>query len=214
MSARIEASRADERFWLLRAVTVLASPREVFGALRDDSDTAARARSEAVLALVLLSGIASVLWTPNYGRLMDDVSMDGLLVAVIAFIAGGIYGTAAYYVGGLLLHWATRAVGGTTLRQARHVLAFASAPIALSLFAVWPVRLAVYGEDVFRSGGHDGGAGAHVFPALLLAFVVWSIGLLVIGVRSVHGWTWPRAAAAATFAVVIPVILVLALSSL
>jgi hypothetical protein len=186
VSARIEVSRADERFWLSRAVTVLASPREVFGALRDDSDTAARVRSEAVLALVLLSGIASVLWTPNYGRLMDDASMDGLLVAVIAFIAGGIYGTAVYYVGGLLLHWATRAVGGTTLRQARHVLAFASAPIALSLFAVWPVRLAVYGEDVFRSGGSDHGAGNTAFVAIELAFVAWAVGLLVFGLRELY----------------------------
>ena len=186
MSARAEASRADERFWLARAVTVLASPRDVFGALRDDSDPAARARSEAVLALVLLSGIASVLWTPNYGRLMDDVAMDGLLVAVIAFIAGGIYGTAVYFVGGLLLHWATRVVGGTTLRQARHVLAFASAPIALSLFAVWPVRLAVYGEDVFRSGGSDHGAGNTAFAVIELAFVAWAVGLLVFGLRELY----------------------------
>jgi hypothetical protein len=186
VSARAEASRADERFWLSRAVTVLVSPRDVFGALRDDSDTAARARSEAVLALVLLSGIASVLWTPNYGRLMDDVSMDGLLVAVIAFIAGGIYGTAVYYLGGLLLHWATRAVGGTTLRQARHVLAFASAPIALSLLAVWPVRLAVYGEDVFRSGGSDHGAGNTAFVVIELAFVAWAVGLLVFGLRELY----------------------------
>jgi hypothetical protein len=117
---------------------------------------------------------------------MDDVSMDGLLVAVIAFIAGGIYGTAVYYVGGLLLHWATRAVGGTTLRQARHVLAFASAPIALSLFAVWPVRLAVYGEDVFRSGGSDHGAGNTAFVAIELAFVVWAGGLLVFGLRQLY----------------------------
>ena len=186
MSARAEASHADERFWLSRAVTVLVSPRDVFGALRDDSDTAARARSEAVLALVLLSGIASVLWTPNYGRLMDDVAMDGLLVAVIAFIAGGIYGTAVYYVGGLLLHWVTRAVGGTTLRQARHVLAFASAPIALSLFVVWPVRLAVYGEDVFRSGGSDHGAGNTAFAVIELAFVAWAVGLLVFGLRELY----------------------------
>jgi len=186
VSTRVEASRADERFWLSRAVTVLANPREVFGALRDDSDTAARARSEAVLALVLLSGIASVLWTPNYGRLMDDVSMDGLLVAVIAFIAGGIYGTAVYYLGGLLLHWATRAVGGTTVRQARHVLAFASAPIALSLLAVWPVRLAVYGEDVFRSGGSDHGAGNTAFVVIELAFVAWAVGLLVFGLRELY----------------------------
>jgi hypothetical protein len=186
VSARAETAALDERFWLSRAVTVLVSPREVFAALRDDSEAAARVRSEAVLALVLLSGIASVLWTPNYGRLMDDVTMDGLLVAVIAFIAGGIYGTAVYYVGGLLLHWATRAVGGTTLRQARHVLAFASAPIALSLFVVWPVRLAVYGEDVFRSGGSDHGAGNTAFVVIELAFATWAVGLLVFGLRELY----------------------------
>jgi hypothetical protein len=187
VGARIEVTpHADERLWLRRAVTVLVSPREVFAALRDDSDAAARLRSEAVLALVLLSGIASVLWTPNYGRLMDDVAYDGLLVAVVAFIGGGIYGAAVYYAGGLILHWATRLVGGTTFRQARHVLAFASAPVALSLFAVWPVRLAVYGEDVFRSGGSDHGAGDAAFHVIELAFVAWAVGLLVFGVRELY----------------------------
>ena len=186
MSARASAPAAGEWLWLQRAVLVLVSPRQVFAALRDDSDAAARVRSEAVLALIFLSGIASVLWTPNYGRLMDDVSMDGLLVAVIAFIAGGIYGTAVYYLGGLVLHWGTRALGGTTLRQARHVLAFASAPIALSLFAVWPVRLAVYGEDVFRSGGSDHGAGNTAFVAIELAFAAWAVALLVFGLRELY----------------------------
>jgi hypothetical protein len=176
----------DDRDWLRRTFLVLVSPRLVFAALRDDSDAAARVRSEAVLALVLLSGIASVLWTPNYGRLMDDVAYDGLLVAVVAFIGGGIYGAAVYFAGGLLLHWATRAVGGTTFRQARHVLAFASAPIALSLFAVWPVRLAVYGEDVFRSGGSDNGAGNTLFVVIELAFVAWAVGLLVLGLRELY----------------------------
>ena len=28
------------------------------------------------------------------------------------------------------------------------------------------------------------------------AFVAWSVGLLLVGVRAVHGWTWARAAAA------------------
>jgi hypothetical protein len=187
VGARIEVTpHADERLWLRRAVTVLANPREVFAALRDDSDAAARLRSEAVLALILLAGIASVLWTPNYGRLMDDVAYDGLLVAVVAFIGGGIYGAAVYYAGGLILHWGTRLVGGTTFRQARHVLAFASAPIALSLFVVWPVRLAVYGEDVFRSGGSDHGAGDAAFRVIELAFVAWAVGLLVFGVRELY----------------------------
>jgi hypothetical protein len=186
VSARASAPAAGEWLWLQRAVLVLVSPRQVFAALRDDSDAAARVRSEAVLALIFLSGIASVLWTPNYGRLMDDVAYDGLLVAIVAFIGGGIYGAGVYYAGGLLLHWATRALGGTTFRQARHVLAFASAPLALSLFVVWPVRLAVYGEDVFRSGGSDHGAGNTAFVAIELGFVGWTVGLIVLGLRELY----------------------------
>jgi Yip1 domain len=184
MSARAHPVPADERLWLQRAVTVLVAPAAVFAGLRDDSDAAARARSEAVLALVLLSGIGAVLWTPTYGRLMDDVVNDGLNVAVIAFIGGGIYGTVVYYLGGLILQWLTRAVGGVTYRQARHLVAFASAPVALSLLVLWPVRLAVYGEDLFRSGGSDRGGGNEVFVALEFAFVAWSVALLVVGLRA------------------------------
>jgi hypothetical protein len=186
VDARSEARPGDDRDWLLRTLLVLVSPREVFAAFRDDSDEAARARDEAVLALVLLAGIASVLWTPTYGRLMNDAVYDGLLVAVVAFIGGGIYGAAVYWAGGLLLHWAARFVGdGGTYRQARHLVAFASAPLALSLFLVWPVRLAVYGEDLFRSGGSDRGSGNLVFVGLELAFVAWALGLLAVGLRTV-----------------------------
>jgi hypothetical protein len=110
-SMRAEPSLAEERLWLLRALLVLASPREVFAWLRDDSDSAARLRSEAILALVLLSGIATVLWTSTYGRLMDDVAYDGLLVAVVAFIGGGIYGAIAYWVSGVIVGWAARIAG-------------------------------------------------------------------------------------------------------
>ncbi len=185
MSARALPAPVDERVWLKRAVTVLVRPREVFEALRDDSDTAARVRSEAVLALVLLAGIASVLWTPTYGRLLDDVANDALNVAVISFIGGSLYGVLGYFFGGLVLYALTRAVGGATYRQVRHVLAFASAPVALSLFLVWPVRLAAYGEDVFRSGGSDHGAGNAAFYAVEVLFVLWALALLVLGLRTV-----------------------------
>ena len=47
---------SPERAWLLRALLVLQSPRSVFAAIRDDSDEAAGARSEALLALVWLAG--------------------------------------------------------------------------------------------------------------------------------------------------------------
>jgi hypothetical protein len=187
MSARAEPSLADERLWLGRAATVLVKPGEVLAGLRDDSDAAARARSEAVLALVLLSGIASVLWTPVAGRLLNDVTLDWLDVAIWAFLGGGLYGATVYFAGGVILYWLTRLAGGVTYRQARHVLAFASAPLALSLLLVWPVRLAVYGEDLFRSGGSDHGGGNAAFVGLELAFVVWSAALLVMGLRALYG---------------------------
>jgi len=124
-----------------------------------------------------------VLWTPTYGHLQDDVANDALNVAVIAFIGGGIYGALVYFLGGLVLYALTRIAGGITYRQVRHVLAFASAPVALSLFVVWPVRLAVYGEDVFKRGGADHGAGNTAFIVIELAFVAWALALLVLGLR-------------------------------
>jgi hypothetical protein len=185
-ATRAEPSVADERLWLARAATVLVRPGEVLAGLRDDSDVAARARSEAVLALVLLSGIASVLWTPVAGTVLNDVTLDWLDVAIWAFLGGGIYSVAVYFAGGLLLHWATRIAGGTTYRQARHLLAFSSAPLALSLLLLWPARIAVYGEDVFRSGGADRGTGNAVFVAFELGFVAWALALLAVGLRALY----------------------------
>jgi hypothetical protein len=192
-SAHPRTAPGDERVWLLRAILVLVDPRPVFAGLRDDSDEAAHARQEAVLALVLLAGIASVLWTPVAGRLLDGAGIDGLLVAVWGFVGGGIYGLVLYFAVGAALFGGLRAAGSLgSFRRARHLLAFAAAPLALSL-AVWPIRLAVYGGDVFRSGGTDTGAGNAIFVAIELGFVLWALALLAVGIRTVHGWTWPRA---------------------
>jgi Yip1 domain len=142
-----------------------------------------------VLALVLLAGIAGVLWTPTVGRLLEDklVAWDGLLIAVVVFFGGGIYATFAYWTLGLVLHAAASPFRATrSYRQARHVLAFAAAPVALSLFVLWPVRLAVYGEDVFRKGGSDRGAGNWAFVGLELLFVAWALGLLLLGLSIIR----------------------------
>ena len=202
------------RDWWLRALLVLQRPRPVFVALRADDPESLADRSEPVLAIVILAGIATVLSTTTAGSLLDDGSYDDLLVAVWAFIAGGIYGGLAYWLFGGLLDRAVKALGSQgTYRRSRHIVAFAAVPVALSL-VLWPVKLALYGDDLFRSGGKDGGVGAHVFTVLLLVFVAWSAALLVLGVRAVHGWTWARAAAASALAVAGPLIVVFALSSL
>jgi hypothetical protein len=67
--------------------------------------------------------------------------------------------------------------------------------LALSLLVLLPLRLALYGGDTFHDGGRDEGAGEAVLLALQFAFVAWSLVLLVLGVRVVHGWSWPRAVA-------------------
>jgi hypothetical protein len=189
------------RDWWLRTLLVLQRPRPVFVALRDTDSESLGDRSEPVLAIVILAGIAAVLSTSTANHLLDDTDYDGLLVAVWAFIAGGIYGTFVYWIVGLLLYLGAKALGSQgTYRRSRQVLAFAAVPIVLTLVA-WPVKLALYGEDVFRRGGHDASSGAHVFTGLMLVAAAWSAVLLVIGVRSVHGWTWARSLGACALAV-------------
>jgi hypothetical protein len=202
------------RDWWLRTFLVLQRPRPVFVALRDDSKESLADRAEPVLAIVLLAGIAGVLSTATAGRLMDPPDgYDGLLVAVWTFIAGSLYGGFGYFTFGALLYVGAKALGSQgSYRRARHVLAFAAVPIALSL-VLWPVKLAVYGGDLFRSGGSDAGAGADAFAALGLAFVAWSAILLVVGVRAVHGWTWARSLAACALALAAPLAVGVALSA-
>jgi hypothetical protein len=193
---------SPERQWWLRTLAVFQSPRAVFGALRDDSEEQATARQEPIIAIVLLAGIAGILSAGATGRLLDDPAIDRLLVAVLAFLTGALYGAVSYWIGGLFLHMGLRGAGGQgSFRRARHLLAFAAAPLALSLFVVWPLRLAIYGSDTFRTGGEDKGAGPLLFEAATGAFALWSLALLVLGVSAVHGWAWTRALVAVALAV-------------
>jgi hypothetical protein len=194
------------RDWWLRTVLVLQSPSAVFVALRQDGPEDLAERSEPVLLIVLLAGIAFVLSTRTAAHLMDPTSSygyDGLLVAVWAFLAGGLYGAVAYWVLGAVLHGSAVVLGSEgSYRRARHLLAFAAVPIALSL-VLWPIRLALYGSQLFHAGGPDSRGGGVVLAWAWVAFEAWSAGLLVIGVRSVHGWTWARSALAAAVPVVL-----------
>lgn len=198
------------RDWWLRTLLVLQRPRPVFVALRDDDPDAAAERGEPVLLIVWLAGIAAML--ADASTYLDDETRGGVDVALWAFAAGGISGAFAYFVVGWFLYRVSRALGSHgTYRRSRHLLAFAATPIALSL-VLWPFKLALYGDDWFRSGGSDSGAAAALFDVLSAGFAAWSLALLVIGVRSVHGWTWARAGAAAGLAMLAPVAITVALA--
>jgi hypothetical protein len=160
------------REWWLRTALVLQAPRAVFVALRDDSPEAAADRAEPVLLVVLLAGIALAL-SSNASK-----GYHGVVLPVWLFLAGGVTGAAAYWVFGALLFWSSRALGSLgSYRRARHVLAYACVPLALSLIGA--------------------AAGRDAFHWIVFVFIAWSAVLLVVGVRAVHGWTWSRAAVAA-----------------
>src|SRR5438445_10079783 len=80
------------RDWWLRTLLVLQRPRPVFVALRDDTREAVADRSEPVLLIVLLAGIAAVLATTTAAHLNNNRDYSPILIAIWVFFAGSIYG--------------------------------------------------------------------------------------------------------------------------
>ncbi len=200
IEARPELS--PSRAWWLRVPAVLLSPRPVFFALREDDDDDVAARSEPLLLVIWMAGIAAVLATPTAADILDQPEYDTILLAIWAFVAGGLYGFVGYFVFGLALLFGVRLLGSLgDFRRARQTVGFALVPLAVSLLLVLPLRLALYGGDTFRAGGADEGTGENALLVLQLAFAAWSLVLLVIGVRVVHGWSWPRTLGAVAAAI-------------
>ena len=86
------AELSPTRAWWLRVPAVLLSPGSVFFALREDDEDDVAARSEPLLLVIWLAGMAAVLATPTAADILDDPEYDTALLAIWAFIAGGLYG--------------------------------------------------------------------------------------------------------------------------
>ena len=193
-----------------RVAAVLVAPRAVFVELRDESEEMADARQEPIVALVGVAGIAGVLSTHVARTILNDGSST-IIVPIWAFFGGMFYAFAVYWLGGGLLYYASRRLGSLGgWRRSRHLLGLATAPLALSLVTLWPVRIAIYGRQLFYTGGDDYGRGDAIFGGLVFAAFAWSLYLLLVGVRTVHGWSWWRAGAAVALAAVFPALIVAA----
>jgi len=182
--------------WWLRALLVAQAPRPVFAALRNDSREAAEARQDVVASIAFFVGVALTAFSASAATFADDPARRGIVIPVWLFIAGVFVAILNYWLAGGVLFLALNILGGEgSYRRARHLLAFAAVPLALSLVLLL-VRLAIYGGDIFRAGGSDGGSGARVFGVLWLGFALWALALLAIGIRTVEGWSWRRTAGA------------------
>lgn len=198
-----------QRAWWLRVPAVLLAPTAVFSALRDDSDDSVHARQEPIAAVVGVAGVGGVLQTSVARHILNEPGTSNVVVPVWAFLGGALYAIVLYWLFGALLYGGARALGSLgSYRRARHILGFACVPLALSLVTLWPVRIAVYGGDLFRTGGDDFGRGDAVFGAVGYAFLAWTLLLVVLGVRAVHGWSWIRSLAAVALGAVLPALVV------
>jgi hypothetical protein len=200
-----------EREWWRRVPLVLWRPREVFAALRDLPEDSAQALQEPMTAVVFLAGISMFLSTSTAGRLYDNVDIDGLVIFVEALVSGALVGLQNYWLGGAALLIGLRGAGSAArYRTARQIVGLATTPFVLSLIVLWPVRLAVFGGDLFRTGGSDEGASGAVLAGIDIAFVVWAFVIALIGVRTLEGWSWARSVAGTAVATVLFALLVLA----
>jgi hypothetical protein len=189
------SAAVGQRVWWTRAALVLVQPVAVFEELRDDSEDAAEARQEPVLAIVVLAGIAGVLSTSFAGTLLDDRSLDALDVVLWAFIGGALEGVSLYFVLGLIVYLGgVLAASAWTFRHARHLLAYSVVPLAVSL-PVWMLALSAERGTAF--------------DVARTVVVGWCAALLVVGVRTLHAWSWQRTLAGAALPLLVPALILL-----
>jgi hypothetical protein len=199
VSVRTQRPEAVEREWWSRLPRLLYAPAEVFAPLRDESREAADARQEPLVAVAFLSGIAMfiglVALEPPYNRFYTDLSAFNMTFETI--LGGALVGIANFWLGGALVYLGARGLGATSgYRLARHIAGLATAPFVVVLALVVPVRLGLFGVDLFRDTGSDSGAGGHVFIGLDALALAWTLLLALIGIRETQRWSWARAGAA------------------
>jgi hypothetical protein len=199
--SRAEEIKRLERGWWRRLPLILVRPEEVFATLRDSSDEQAEALAEPMVAVTILAGTAMFLSTATAGQLFDEPEFDWLLIAVEAFFAGVLVALQNYWLGGAALLLGLRSLGSPSrYRTARQIVGLSTAPFVLALFVVWPLRIAIFGGDLFRSGGSDEGTAGVVLNVVDAVFVGWALVLAVVGVRTVEEWSPARAVGATAFA--------------
>ncbi len=208
VSTETAPASALERNWWLRAPAVLVAPRAVFASLRVDSDEAVEVRQDPIVAIAALAGVAAMLGTPTARTLLNDYQVTTILIPIWAFFAGALYAFTVWWAGGGLLFLGSRRLGGRgSWRRSRHLLGLALAPLALAMVTFWPVRILVYGRDLFITGGDDYGRGDAIFGGIYVGILAWCLLLLLQGVRTVHGWSWGRSVVAVALAAVVPALI-------
>ena len=166
--------------------------------LRGDATDGADERQEPAAALVFLAGMLAVLSTPRFAGLLDEPEVDGLPRSPSSRSSAAV---AYAFVGYFVLGAALKLGSGAPYRLARHVVAYACAPLALGAAPplARPARCttaATSSAPEARTRAREGPSS----PLLELGFALWALGLLVAGARYALRLPWAHAAAACDLA--------------
>ena len=172
-----------------------ASRRWCSRALRDDSDEAAEARQEPVLAIVLLAGFAGVLSTSLAGRLLDNPDSAARPFACWLWGFSAAPSTGRHLLAGRAdgSRLASRASAGRA-PTGRRAMSSASPPrrSRSRCFSSGRSGSRSTADDLFRNGRLDTGVGDKIFEGLVVVAFVWTLALVFVGARTVSGLSWPR----------------------
>lgn len=137
----------------------------------------------SVLVLGALQGIEFLLYCAYFASLGRELPTSLIVTSVIS--VGPILGIFTLYLWAALLSWMGRLLGGgASPSDCRVALAWSRVPMTLSL-GMWVLLLMASPAYPFQFASHDA-TSIFVFAICAIA-TLWSLGLLVGGVREVQG---------------------------
>lgn len=155
-----------------------------------------------VLALAALSGFGSALDNASTSSIGDGNNIPVAAIVAISAVAGGLGGVLTLYIGGFVMKWAGRPLGGgATQVEVRAALAWSTVPLIWAL-PLWAPELALAGREMFTTTTPI--LSSNPLRAILLVLVVllevvfglWSFVLFLKCLGEVHGFSaWKSLAA-------------------
>jgi len=170
---------------------IWTSPRKIFKRINDED------YSKYVMVLLAISGISRAFGQASNQNWGDKMSIWAILATCI--IAGGLIGWVSYYIYAALISWTGKWLKGEgNTNSILNIMAYAMLPSIVALVFLVP-QIGVYGNEIFKADGDIVSAGVisnifvYLSSFLQLAFGIWAIILIVIGVSVVQKFSIGKA---------------------
>ena len=168
-----------------------------------------------VLSLAAIGGFSQVLDRASQRNAGDK--LDVLTIFLIAAAAGPVGGIVSLYVGGALIGWTGKWLGGRAPRQnIRAAIGWSNVPLVWSL-ALWVPELALFGKELFTSATPRLDESLPLtftlvaFAVVEVAIAIWAIVVFLKCVGQVQGFSAWKALANVLLAVAVVVVPVVAM---